>query len=333
MQALSFTQYTSLGSNARQIIENAHTAASKMHRLMSNKTLVENFHMLLKTSGLVKKESLINVDFSTFCGFQSLVFARQTGEGRALPVWNDCITYPITEEGSQNTFVLEQLKKFGNTLGFFPRFVFDRGFWIPCVMQFMLQRKIPFYLRIKQGQHLEWVTGQQEKLPLRKAKIRKRRGKNKKITARQIGWQTKDAQTILFGHKMRLIVSPPPPKQTNPKKEQNTQRWYVLTNDMISKRSEILHIYKTRFEIEETFKDMKHIQKMKVLHINEKQTFTRLLWFASLTFWIAFWIEQESPRALTDGKKKLSFFRHFWERFQFALRQPMLSLVMSTAPV
>jgi hypothetical protein len=139
MQALSFTQYTSLGSNARQIVENAHTASSKMYRLMSNKTIIANFHTLLATSGLIKKERLINVDFSTFCGFQALVFAAQTSKGRAIPAWNDCITYPIKEEGLQNIFVLEQLKKFGNMLGFFPRFVFDRGFWIPCVMQFMLR--------------------------------------------------------------------------------------------------------------------------------------------------------------------------------------------------
>jgi len=347
MQALSFTHYTSLGSNARQIIANAHTASSKMYRLMKNKVLVDNFHKLIVVSHLVTKQSLINVDFSTFCGFQSLVFALQTNIGRALPVWNDCLTYPIKEEGSQNIFVLEQVKKFGKTLGFFPRFVYDRGFWIPCLMQFLLRGKIPFYLRIKAGQHLEWVSQSHKGITLpclnatkatdkrkknKKKKGRRGKKRNKKATAESIGTITKDAQITLFGYPVRLIVSPPPPKQTNPKKHQNTQRWYIITNDQTSMRSEILRIYKTRFEIEETFKDMKHIQKMKILHINEKQTFTTLLWFATLTFWIAYWVEKETPRGITELKKKLSFFRSFWERFQRAIRQGGLNSAVGLLP-
>src|SRR5258708_7460580 len=142
LQALSLTPYQSLGSNARHIIANTHTASSKIYRLVSNKTLLKNFQRMVTVSGLVTRNSFINVDFSTFCGFQALVFAVQTGKGRALPVWNNSLTYPIEQEGSQNIFVLEELKQFGGTLGFFPRFVFDRGFWIPCVMKFFLEHKI-----------------------------------------------------------------------------------------------------------------------------------------------------------------------------------------------
>src|SRR6266404_3495561 len=145
LQALTLTPYESLGSNARLVVENVAT-----------------FHLLVKESGLVIKTSLVNVDFSTFCGFQALCFGVQTGEGRALPVWNASITYPITFVGSQNIFVLEHIKTFGKTLGFYPQFVFDRGFWIPIVMKFLLKNNILFYLRIKQGQTLLW-TGKGEK--------------------------------------------------------------------------------------------------------------------------------------------------------------------------
>lgn len=303
IQALSFTAYDSLGSNARQIVTNLCTASSKIYRLVSNKTLLSNFHRLVLATGFVTRKSVINVDFSTFCGFQTLAFGVQTGKGRTIPVWLNCLTYPIRFVGSQNLFVLSEIKSFGKLLGFYPSFVFDRGFWIPCVMKFLLKNNILLYLRIKQGQELYW----------------EKRGM--KIKAKTMGKATKDGRIMLFGHTMRLIVSPPPPKQVNPKKQEHTQRWYILTNDMESSKEEILRIYATRFEIEELFKDYKHIQKLKVLHIRKKETFVILLWFASLTCWIAWWIQGEKGEAAAGNpKKKRSYFRIFWETFQQALR-------------
>lgn len=150
----------------------------------------------------------------------------------------------------------------------YPRFVFDRGFWIPCAMKFLLKHKIIFYLRIKAGQKLTWIN----------------RNGTQIQKAHKIGAYVKEVPIELFGYNMRLIISPPPPKQRNPKKAQHTERWYIITNDRKTKREDILIIYKTRFEIEETFKDLKHIQKLKILRIKTGRTFTILLWFASLAF-------------------------------------------------
>lgn len=312
IQSLSLTPYDSLGSNARLIVKNISTAASKMYRLVSNKTLVKNFHRLVTANNLVIKTICVNIDFSTFCGFQTLCFAVQTTKGRALPVWLNCITYPIENVGSQNIFVLEEIKAFGKCLGFFPRFVFDRGFWIPCVMKFLLEHKIIFYLRIKQGQSLLL------------------REKGKIYQAKTIGKHTKDTTIMLLGFPMRLIVSPPPPKQVNPKKKQNTQRWYIITNDMESSREDILVIYKTRFEIEETFKDYKHIQKLKVLRIKKKETFVILLWFATIAFWLSFWIMgEQTTKKTVRPKSKRSFFRVFWEELQRALREPGMRQIIA----
>lgn len=311
LQALTLTPYESLGSNARVVVENVATASSKIYRLVSNKRLVTNFHLLVKESGLVVKTSLVNVDFSTFCGFQALCFGVQTREGRALPVWNASITYPIKFVGSQNIFVLEQIKTFGKTLGFYPRFVFDRGFWIPIVMKFLLKNNILFYLRIKKGQQLLWQS------------------QGKKQQAKSMGKHTKDTTVMLFGYQMRLVVSPPPPKQTNPKKQQNTQRWYILTNDMESERDEILRIYATRFEIEETFKDYKHIQRLKTLRIKTIATFTMLLWFASIAQWLAWWTKGAliTNEKRVHVKKKRSFFRIFWEELQRSIREEGLKRI------
>lgn len=312
LQALTFTPYDSLGSNARLVVENVSTAASKIYRVVSNKTLVDSFPRLVQLSGLVQKTSLVNVDFSTFCGFQALCFGVQTGEGRAVPVWNNCITYPVTFIGSQNLFVQEEIKRFGKTLGFYPRFVFDRGFWIPIVMKGLLKNKIVFYLRIKQGQTLVWKE------------------KNKQQKAKTIGKHTKDTRITLFGYAMRLIVSATPPTQKNPKKQQNTQRWYILTNDMQSSREEVLTIYATRFEIEEAFKDYKHIQKLKALRIKTKETFTMLLWFATMAFWIAWWTKGTRQEKKIHPKKRRSFFRIFWEELQRCLRAEGINRIVAT---
>ncbi len=198
INAFTLTVYSSLASNSRQIIKNANTAASKVYRLTRNKNIISSFHQLVATSGLVNRNSLVNVDFSTFCGFQTLAFGVQTKLGRAIPILFDCLTYPIKKIGSQNLFILEQFKLLSKLLTFWPRFVFDRGFVIPTLIRFMLEREITFYIRIKAGQSFEWKD---------------KRSKKRRYKAKRIGVYTKDA--VIFGYdtKLRLIISPPPPKK------------------------------------------------------------------------------------------------------------------------
>jgi hypothetical protein len=136
----------------------------------------------------------------------------------------------------------------------------------------------------------------------------------------------------VFGYKLRLLVSPPPPKQTNPEKPQNTQRWYIITNDMEKTKEEVITIYATRFEIEETFKDYKHIQKLKRLRIKTKKSFVILLWFATLAFWIAWWVNETRGEKQIHPKKERSFFRVFWEELQQAVRNHGITQVSGGFP-
>lgn len=302
--AFSLTPFSSLGSNARLVIENINTASSKVYRLVSNKKILTDYSKLVKISHLVNKHSLVNVDFSTFCGFQTLAFGVQTNLGRAIPVWSNCLTYPILNPGSQNRFVLNEVQAFAKELGFYPKLVFDRGFWIPEMMKFFIKENITFYLRIKQGQLLKLQSGQRWK-------------------ASRIYRQTKDAPIILFGCQSRLVISPPPPEHRGEK----LQRWYILTNDFTSTRQEILLIYRHRFEIEETFKDLKHIFELDKFFIKKELTFNILLKFACLSFWLAFWCSLLS--SVTSHPKKLrSFFKRWWEGVQRQGRQPLLKTVL-----
>lgn len=196
INAFTLTTYNSLAGNARQIIKNANTAASKVYRLTGNKNIISSFHKLVFSSGLVNKDDWVNVDFSTFCGFQTLAFGVQTKLGRAIPVWLDCLTYPIKQVGSQNLFILEQFKLLGQQLGFWPRFVFDRGFVIPTLIEFMIENNIKFCIRVKKGQTFQWKD---------------HKGNKRRYAAVKIGKYTKDTTITAYGTTLRLIISPPPP--------------------------------------------------------------------------------------------------------------------------
>ena len=307
ISAFSLTPFNSLNSNARMIVENTNTALSKVYRLVSNQKILDNFPQLLRASNLVNKDSLVNVDFSTFCGFETLAFGAQTNQGRAIPIWNNCITYPIKEVGSQNIFVLDEIKKLGLSLGFYPRFVFDRGFWIPDMLKFFLRENIIFYLRIKAGKLLEYEDGIK--------------------SAKDLGKIRKDTQVKLYGYSLRLIISPPPPKSAQ-KKKQPKERWYILTNDLTSGRDNILNIYRHRFEIEETFKDLKHVAKLKRLFIKKRLSFKILLAFVCISFWLAFWcyLLTQLTQIIINPKKKKSYFRIWWESIQRQTRKPLLKM-------
>lgn len=324
IQSLSFSPFSSLNSNARMVIANESTATSKIFRLTSKERILNYFPKLLTKLNLVNKTSLVNVDFSTFCGFETLAFGVQTNEGRAIPIWANCITYPIKEVGSQNIFVIDEIKRLSLSLGFYPRFIFDRGFWIPDMIKFFLKDRITFYLRIKAGKLLEWSDSQ---------------GNLKKISALKISKYTKDATVTLnlksheyknHQYKLRLVISPPPPNITQKGKKRNKERWYILTNDLSSSREKILDIYKHRFEIEETFKDLKHVSKLKKFFIKKKLTFKILLFFACLAFWVAYLCRRFTNLISTTHhpKKKRSFFKIWWEEIQRQGRKPLLTIFM-----
>lgn len=308
ISGFSLAPFNSLNSNARMVIANESTAYSKVYRLVSKEKVLDYFPIFLTKLNLINRTSLVNVDFSTFCGFETLAFGLQTNEGRAIPVWANCLTYPIKELGSQNLFVTSEIKKFGETLSFYPRFVFDRGFWIPDMIKFFLEENITFYLRIKSGKLLEYEDG------IKSAKV--------------LGRRKKDIQIKLYGSTARLIVSPPPSKK---KGKLLKERWYILTNDLTSNRAQVLNIYKHRFEIEETFKDLKHVCDLKKFFIKKKLTFKILLMFACLAFWIAYLCRKITQLILTTNhpKKKRSYFRLWWEEIQRQTKKPLLKMFIS----
>lgn len=295
-EALTLRPYVSLNGNARMTNSNRSTAETKIYRVVSNSKLLPYFSNLTSSLHLVKPGDCVNVDFSTFCGFEVLTFAKQTQLGRAIPIHISAITYPIFDPGSQTQFIMHQVRELVDILGFCPTLVFDRGFESPFIIPFLLKERIPFIVRIKQG---KFVNFEGLDLPLK-----------------NLPWFEKDTTITVYNQKLRIVVSE--------KKKIVEKPWFLLTNIFAKTKEEIIASYYFRFEIEETFKDLKHLFDMKTFYrIKKKQTFLILLWFYILSVWLSFLLKGTRQylvkRVYLNRHKKLSVVRFLTEAIQLEM--------------
>lgn len=316
LSAISLPNFQSLNSNARVWggVENRSTAESKMYRLLKNESIKGIFIKILKELHLVTPESYVNIDFSTFCGcwshpeFQVLTFGLQTYLGRAIPLFFDTITYPIKTSGSQNIFIIETVKKLKDILGFYPQFVLDRGFAIPALIKFFIEEGIIYFVRSKSGKTVKIFSMREFKDMEQLDKL---------IPSYKI--KEKDLMVKVYDKPMRLVISDKNGKDKEP--------WYILTNDFSTPRKKVLETYYHRFEIEETFKDLKHLKNLEHLQVRTEKSFKTVMWFMILGCWLAFFVQSTQERTKRGIKilyqkvkinahKTLSFFRIFFEAIQ-----------------
>lgn len=300
IKALTLQDFVSLNSNARRVVANRNTAESKIFRLVANQKILDHFTGLVTHLNLVKPTETVNVDFSSFAGFEVLTFAKQTLLGRALPLFFNTIRYPVTEH-SQTIFVITQIKAFQELLGFCPGLVFDRGFESPYIVPFLVRENITFYLRVRKDKHVLFA--------------------GKDLPLRNLSWYEKDCQVNIYGQRLRVVVSEKLSERKDSKGKE--EPWYVLTNDFNSSRETIVARYYFRFEIEETFKDLKHLSKLKKFFtIKKAQTLKVLLWFYLLAIWLAFLLpvlqEYLRQRIKQKKRKKLSLIRYLFEQIELA---------------
>lgn len=306
-EALTIRPFITLNGNARTTVRGRKTAESKIYRLVTQNKFLAYFPQLVVSLGLVTRKDTVNVDFSTFCGFQVLTFAKQTQLGRALPLYFATITYPIESEGSQTIFIQETIQRFVSLLGFTPHLVFDRGFESPYLVPFLISEKIPFTMRFKKDKH---VLYQMKELPLR-----------------NLPWYEKDTMITAYQEygctkQLRVVVS----EKLSERKDSdgNEEPWYLLTNDVASEKDMVISRYYFRFEIEETFKDLKHINNLeKFYRIEKMQTFQILLWFCLLSIWLSFLLKETKQylvkRIQQKRRKMLAVTRFFVESIQLEL--------------
>lgn len=311
LEAFSLRPFQSTGSNARAVVDNRNTAESKMLRLLQNVQLAEHLGTIFDSLGLVKASSYLNVDHSDLDGLTALVGAVQTRNGRAIPAmvattyahhipadsqkprWQKLRRAMTLARKSQSFtgHTIDTLQNLADRLEFWPRLVFDRGFGNESIVTHLAAEGATFYIRLKAGRYVE-LDGEVTEV--------------KQLTET-------DTTIRLYGLTLRVIRSP--------KSRRAKEPWYILTNDMSSSRNKIVRIYYHRFEIEETFKDTKHLFELQRLSFIKPESLKMVLWLIFLGIAVLFVVTkptQQQVRA-THPKKRCSWLRLAYEQFQRAL--------------
>jgi hypothetical protein len=308
-KALSLQRIQSVNSNARSTVSNAKTAESKAYRLGLSKLLRAAFPKLISHLGLVQEGDVIAVDFSDFGLVQVLMFAKQTHEGRALPIWFVVLPYNWTKEKSQNSFIIQALDEFRRVVGCKVGFVFDRGFACPDIVKHLYVTEALFYIRIRGDKKLLGPKGG--------AKARQF------AAGRHAIWA--------YHCRLNLVVTPEPDvwMKTSGKAKES---WFVVTNDLKATAEEVTDIYYHRFEIEEVFKDAKRLFGLEWMKFKKPERLVTVLWFVVLGFWFHQYLEttlQSSREVVQKTKHSLAQSRtHYWlERIRYELQEQALAAI------
>lgn len=311
IEAFSLRPFQSAGSNARSVEPTANTAASKVRRLLGNAKLADHFGVVFDQLGLVKPVSFVNVDHSDFNGLTALVGAVQTRNGRAVPVMVETTyAHHIPADGAAGStartrqlrrdmlearevqsftgHTVDALQGLHDRLGFWPRLVFDRGFGNESMVTHLTAEGATFYVRLKAGRYVE-LGGE-------RTEVKELPGK--------------DACVQLFGMTLRVIRSP--------KSRRSPEPWYILTNDMRSSRSKVVRIYYHRFEIEETFKDTKHLFELHKVSFMRPISLKVVLWLVFLGIATLYSLTRPTKQAAQNvtAKKHISWVRRAYEQFE-----------------
>lgn len=311
LQAYSFQAFQSATSNARRVVTNPNTAARKSERLLANSKLAASLGTVFDSLSLVRPASLVNVDHSDMNGLTALVGAVQTRNGRAIPCFVET-TYsdrlpshedaPLrkqtlrkarTAERKHQSFTghtIDALQTLADRLGFWPKLVFDRGFGNESLVTHLSAEGCTFYIRLKAGR-LVACDGQRTEVKQLK---------------------DKDATVELFGMTLRVIRSPRSRRAKEP--------WYILTNDLSSSRTKIVRVYYHRFEIEETFRDLKHVLELRRTRLNRPNSLKAILWLMFLGVAVLYCVSKPTKQQAKrqHPKKRISWIRTAMERLHQA---------------
>ena len=317
IQALTIKPFISLASNARATITNPDTASTNMDRLVGNAGLARELSRIVAGMGMITPRSILACDHSDMNGLLTFMGAVQTGKGRGIPCTLETLYSQFLPAGNQSSKrkqklrqarleagihlydqALACLEQLALDLGFWPRLVFDRGFGGISFIRGLMEHEATFYIRLKAGRLVE-LGGAEYKageLP------------------------ANDMRITLGGLCLRVIRSDEPAEG---------EPWLILTSDMAKSRKKIIRIYYHRFEIEETFKDLKHVLSLKLMKLTKPLSLKLLLWFASLRFILSYLASHQDPRygKLRHPKKRISWFRRLSEALTREAYAPVCDLI------
>jgi len=176
--------------------------------------------------------------------------------------------------------------------------VLDRGFGSYNILKFLCNHNCKFFIRLKGGRYIE--------LGDERIEVKHVEGNDELV--RLYNPRQKDEYLEL-----RLIRSL--------KSRRAKEPWYIITNDFTVSRDRVTKIYYHRFEIEEMFKDQKHLWEFRRTRINSPKSLRVILWFISIGMALIYLVRPPATQKeieKTHPKQRISWLRKGWEEFQRA---------------
>lgn len=298
---LSLAEFSSLNAAGRKLGRNRWTGESTIRRVVTDTRLTNQLQRLLVTEMLGGRSGYwyCSLDHSQFGCFCIAILAVSNRAGRAIPIWcqvnvsSGALIAPLVA-------ALEELFQFLKTQA--PNLklvlVMDRWFASNKLFTLFAKHEVYFISRSKGDKLVQ--------LPWDPSWWREPLG----------DISNEELEIRYRGHQIRFVRS------AYKADMKGQEPWFLLTNlpNGIT-RTMILHRYAERFEIEESFKDVKWLQRMEWQRVRKPEVIRALLLFVFLGWWLL-WRYGTILPAVTirrlHPKKRLSWFRYAWEQLQVA---------------
>lgn len=317
VRAFVLAPIVSCNSNARTAHHGSRAAAEQaMFRLLGHPRIARLLWQRIARLSPLTDADVVDVDYSNLGPLAILGFARQTGRGRAVPVLMRALAsntqglqkkrpkyqvlrdaynaWKATVQADQYSYVVKSLRLLRYLYKVQPRLAFDRGFMSPVVAQFLCDNHWLFYLRAREDRYVSY------------------RGERRRIGSFRKGSYHVD----WAGRRLRLVVGSTKVKHPMP--------WYILTNDERTANKQVIRYYYHRFEIEESFRDVKSLFRLKYTQLKTYRSLGVILCFLSIALICALAATSKDntvrqPKT-PHSKKQLSLVRIWQESVRTALQ-------------
>ncbi len=313
VEQFSLSEFNSLNAAGRRLGINRWTGENRIRRLVTDVAVADQLQHLLVSEALASQQGqwYCSLDHSQFGPFCIAILAVSRRKGRAIPIW---CQVNVSEAGLIAPLVvaLEELLQFLQERA--PQLqvvlVMDRWFASDKLFTLFAGYGTYFISRTKSDKlvQLPWDPSWWKE-PIHDI-------------------SHPELPITYHSHRLRLIRSDYQEDMKDP------EPWFLLTNlpdegTGALTRRQILNHYAERFEIEEAFKDVKWLQRLKWQQVKKPEVIRSLLLFVFLGWWltwryVATEAQVRTPQRTVHPKKRLSWFRLAWEYLQRLLRTPLL---------
>lgn len=312
VKAFALQPLTTCNGNARSAHEGSRAAAEQqMYRLLHHSKIFLLLWRAVAQEHPLRTSDVVNVDYSNLGSLAILGFAKQTRRGRAIPVLMRALasntqghkkthpkylqlktyyqTWKKTMETDQFGFVIKSLRLLRYLYHVQPSLVFDRGFVNQGIIQFLTDQEWLFYMRMRDDFRVT-IKGRLQ----------------------HIGGLPQGEYVVVWAERtLRLIVTKPRSRYSQP--------WYIITNDWDTAPLKVAKLYYHRFEIEESFRDIKSLFRLRWMRLRSWQSLRVILSFMSLGIMCALqYISAKTAKSYQtlQSKKQLSVVRIWQEELE-----------------